>query len=405
MAASIDVTTEVIRDRSATIVGLNAAAASESIRVAFKIEAPFEPNELAVTEAALLASVALAMQRRCALRLRGKVSRSLRHSIDLYQKTCSGWWPHRYRPIPIEVDVVDDAPPASARGLLCFSGGLDSIYSARHLVPPRQIEAALLVAGYDLDPGGPGQRQQRLRIARLVDRLGLAMLVIDTDVRQVLGQKVIEGAQGSYLAAALTLLSDQFGRGFVSSGVIDLVDLGVSDPVHEATMPLLGSARFPILVYGGQVSRLEKLAEIGAIPELFGDVRVCLERADDGHCKRCPKCLLNAFASVALTGRWPPWYPESAFDASYVAAMRPSETRRRYSQQILKLATDNGIDGSWRAALASHIGGAPCGEPAAAAAGPHRGHNGEGTRSSDSNAPLPKDSTLTFRNSVPPAPG
>ena len=209
----------------------------------------------------LVAAIALAMQRKCTLRVHGKVSCSLRHTIDLYQRALACWWPHRYRQVQIEVDVVDDEPPSTSRGVLCFSGGLDSIYSAQNLGPAKQVDSALLVAGYDID-SGPGERHQRDRVARLLDRLGLAMIVISTNVRQALGQKVIEGAQGSYLAASLTLLSDQFGRGFVSSGVIDLVDLGVSDPVHEGTMPLLGSARYPILVYGGQVPRIDKLTKI-----------------------------------------------------------------------------------------------------------------------------------------------
>jgi hypothetical protein len=356
MGVSIDLATDVTREGCSNVVGSTAfMPGGETIRTKFIIEAPFEPSDLAVTECSLLAMVALAMQRKYPLRVRGKISRSLRHSIDLYQRACSCWWPHRYKPIPIEVDVADDKLPASTRGLLCFSGGLDSIYSARNLVSAQQADSGLLVAGYDIDSGGPGQCQQRERVARLLDRLGLAMLVISTDVRQVLGQKVIEGAQGSYLAAALTLLSDHFGRAFVSSGVIDLGDLGVSDPVHEATMPLLGSARYPIFVYGGQVPRIEKLSQIAAIPELFHDVRVCLERADDGHCKRCAKCLLNAFAHVALTGEWPPWYPEDAFDTSYVAAMRLTETRRRYSSQIVRLARDNAIEGQWRTALELHL--------------------------------------------------
>ena len=345
MGGTIQITPEVTRRGTATLVGFTTAPPEgDPIQVQFAIEDSFEPSELAVTEAMLVAAIALAMQRKCTLHVNGKVSRSLRHTVDLYQRALACWWPHRYRQVQIEVDVVDDEPPSTSRGVLCFSGGLDSIYSAQNLGPAEQVDSALLVAGYDIDPG-PGERHQRDRVARLLDRLRLAMIVISTNVRQVLGQKVIEGAQGSYLAASLTLLSDRFGRGFVSSGVIDLVDLGVSDPVHEGTMPLLGSARYPILVYGGQVSRIDKLTRIAAQPELFQEVRVCLERADDGHCGRCPKCLLNTFAVIALTGEWPGWYPQGAFDVSHIAAIRMNETRRRYSLEILRRAAANGHDG------------------------------------------------------------
>jgi hypothetical protein len=298
----------------------------------------------------------------------------LRDTIDLYQEACAWWWPQRYRRIPIEVGVVDDQPPTASSGVICFSGGLDSVYSARRLGAAQQIDAGLLVQGYDIDLGGAGQWHQRDRVARLLDRLGLAMVVVCTNARQALGQTVIEGAQGSYLAAALTLLSDRFGRGFVSSGVVDLVDLGVSDPVHEATIPLLGSARYPILVYGGQVSRIDKLIQLAAEPELFQDVRVCQERTDDGHCGRCAKCLLNAFACVAVTGVWPSWYPEGAFDGRHVAAMPLTETRRRYGLEILGRAAENGRHGEWRRALEAHLGAEPPGESGKDAADRHVAH-------------------------------
>jgi hypothetical protein len=104
------------------------------------------------------------------------------------------------------------------------------------------------------------------------------------------------------------------------------------------------------------VSRIDKLTKVMAEPELFQDLRVCLERTDDGHCGRCPKCLLNAFAVIAMTGEWPSWYPQGAFDVGHVAAMRPSETRRRYGHEILKLAAANGRDGEWCTALKTHLG-------------------------------------------------
>lgn len=355
MGPTIDINPEVSHNNSSTLVGFTASTADgKSIQVSFAVEAPFQPTELAVTEAMLLAALALAMQRNSVLRIRGSVSRSLRHTVDLYQRACACWWPHRYRMVPIEVDVVDDQVPPTTRGVLCFSGGLDSIYSAKDLKAAQQIDSGLLITGYDIDPG-EGQNQQRVRVSRLLERLGLAMIVVKTNVRQALGQKVIEGAQGSYLASALTLLSDSFGRGFVSSGLVDLADLGASDPVHEAVMPLLGSSRFPIVVYGGQVSRLDKLAKIAAEPVLFADVRVCLERADDGHCGRCAKCLLNAFASLAITGKWPAWYPEVLFDVRHLDGMPLNETRRRYAWNIVRLAASKGLRSEWLDALQAHL--------------------------------------------------
>jgi hypothetical protein len=357
MTTVIDVVPEIRRRGPLTTVGFTTSSRDRNpFTVEFQMDGLPEPSELAATEAMMIASIALAMQQQCRLRVRGSVSRSLRHTIDLYQEACAWWWPQRYRKIPIDVDVVDDRPPATTRGILCFSGGIDSIYSANKLGDADQIEAALLVEGYDIDFGNPGSQQdQRNRVERLLQRLGLPLTVIRTNARIVLGQEVIEGAQGSYLAAALTLLSDSFGRGFVSSGIMDLSNIGEGDPVHEAAMPLLGSAHYPIHVYGGQISRFEKLRDLSNKSDLFGDVRVCLERTSDDHCGRCSKCLFNAFAYVAMTGTWPTWLPEHKIDLASVATIAATEHRCRFAREILQMANINGRTGKWMPVLAAWL--------------------------------------------------
>jgi hypothetical protein len=132
---------------------------------------------------------------------------------------------------------------------------------------------------------------------------------------------------------------------------MDLSNIGEGDPVHEAAIPLLGSARFPIHVYGGQISRFEKLRDLAAKPELFRDARVCLERTSDNHCGRCSKCLFNAFACVAMTGKWPIWLPEEKIDLSGVATIVPTEHRSRFAREILRMARDADRRGEWMATL------------------------------------------------------
>ena len=357
MTRVIDVVPEVRRRGSLTTIGFTTSARDRNpLTVEFQIDDLPEPTELAVTEAMMIASIALAMQQQCGLRIRGSVSRSLRHTIDLYQEACAWWWPQRYHKVPIDVDIVDDKPPTTTRGILCFSGGVDSIYSADKLGGAEQIDTGLLIEGYDIDLGNPdSQQDQRKRVQRLLQRLGLSLTVVRTNARAVLGQEIIEGAQGSYLAAALTLLSDRFGRGFVSSGIMDLSNIGEGDPVHEAAIPLLGSARYPIYVYGGQVSRFAKLRDLAGNSELFRDVRVCLGRTSDDHCGHCSKCLFNAFACVAMIGNWPVWLPEHKVDLASVAAIAPTEHRTRFAREILQIANANGRAGEWMPVLAAWL--------------------------------------------------
>jgi hypothetical protein len=126
--------------------------------------------------------------------------------------------------------------------------------------------------------------------------------------------------------------------------------------------------------------RITKLAKIAALPDLFRDLRVCLGRTDDGHCKRCGKCLLNAFAIVALTGEWPSWFPESDFDLHDLASMKLTETRRRYGLAILQQAAVNGRDGEWRQALAIRLGVTARRDCVAGSTDLHRAHADETTK-------------------------
>jgi hypothetical protein len=309
------------------------------------------PTDRAATEAMMIASIALAMQQRSVLRVKGKVSRSLRHTIDLYQEACAWWFPERYRRVEIEAELLEDLFPTTARGVLCFSAGLDSIFSGKELGAASQVQAALFVEGYDIDfSSQEGLAQQRTRVERLLRKLSLPKLLIRTNVREALGQEVIEGAQGSYLAAALTLLSDSFGRGFISSGH-DLDSIVEGDPVHEASTPLLGSSCFPIIVYGGQISRFEKLRQVAADPDLFRDVRVCLGRVNDEHCGRCYKCLFNAFACVAVNGDWPSWLPKEMLDLSGLASIHTTQHRILFAREILRMLSHDGQHSDWVTAL------------------------------------------------------
>jgi hypothetical protein len=355
MGDTIEVRSEIARNGSALTVAFVAFAGSnQPIRMQYVLPDLTEPGTLALGEAMLISTIALAMQRRAVLRVHGQVSRSLRHTIDMFQPACAAWWPQRYQPIPIEVDVVDDRPPCNARGVVGFSGGLDSVWTAGALAAAGQVEAGLLVSGYDIDPDGPGQQVQRQRVRRLLDRIGIETLVINTDVRQVLGQEVIEGCQGSYLAAAMTLLSDRFGRGFLASGAVEIGTAGLPEPVHDVTTPLLGSARFPLLVHGSPVSRLDKLTQLARDPALFHDVRVCAERGDDANCGRCAKCVLHALACASVTGAWPDWLPRDRVQP-LLADLPLTPARWHYGREVLRYAVAHGRSNAWMCVMARRL--------------------------------------------------
>ena len=137
----LEVAPEIWRSERGVAVGFKVSTRDHGqLCVHFEMEDLPWPTDRAATEAMLIASIALAMQQGSVLRVKGKVSRSLRHTIDLYQEACAWWFPERYRRIEIEAEVLDDLAPTTARGVLCFSAGLDSIFSGKELAAARQAK-------------------------------------------------------------------------------------------------------------------------------------------------------------------------------------------------------------------------------------------------------------------------
>ena len=71
MTGVIDVVPEIHRSGSRTVVGFTTSSGGQNpLVVEFEMEGLPEPSELAATEAMTIASIALAMQQQCDLRVR-----------------------------------------------------------------------------------------------------------------------------------------------------------------------------------------------------------------------------------------------------------------------------------------------------------------------------------------------
>ena len=131
--------------------------AGDDVEIAYEhLGEPAAPRP-SVLDGYVLGVVFMAMRQARALRVHGRVSRSLCCNLAEFQAAWSMWRPERYRPVDIVPDeVIDDTPATQpVLALSAFSGGVDGTFTAiRHATSPRPdaypLTDVLMVHGFDI---------------------------------------------------------------------------------------------------------------------------------------------------------------------------------------------------------------------------------------------------------------
>jgi hypothetical protein len=80
----------------------------------------------------------------------GPITRGLAMNLDEYQRVWSTWLPEKFRRVAVRAHtVVDDEPFRPARRAMCFSGSLDSCYTAMLMAPDDDLAALAAIHGLD----------------------------------------------------------------------------------------------------------------------------------------------------------------------------------------------------------------------------------------------------------------
>lgn len=240
--------------------------------------------------------------------LHGRISASLLEGISRYAAAWVRLQPHRYHPIRLVPDRVEDdrfreRKPAA---LACFSGGLDACFTAyRHArglagAQGQQLEACLMVRGADirLDRQEEWEGAEASARALVVD-LGIPhFYTVETNFREM--HCAYGMAYFSMLAACMRLFGRQYGR----------LMLGSDDPVHYFTYPwgnnpvtnhFLSSHGCEIITDGLEFSRTEKAAVVAQWPLALQKLRCCYSGRDlSGNCGRCAKCRRTRLNFMAV---------------------------------------------------------------------------------------------------------
>lgn len=197
-----------------------------------------------------------------------------------------------YRRVRLEAAATTTRPPVGGDGAgvaAMFSAGVDSFHTVlRHR---HRLDALVYVVGFDVrlgDPALPGV----LRLVRsAAASLGLPLVEVRTNLRDVLDAYVPwDDQHGAALATVALLLDDRFAEVLVPSTHTydDLYPLG-SHPVLD---PLWSNGAVVLVNDGAEADRATKLAGIATLEAARRTLRVCFQFVEGvTNCGRCEKCV------------------------------------------------------------------------------------------------------------------
>lgn len=259
------------------------------------------PLDGSLGDAALALTLLPAMRTGEALTIDAPVSPMARRGAERIQDIFTTWdralrprapW---YRRVSIEAPV---AVPGSGGGATAcfFTGGVDSFHSA--LTHRAEIDTLVYVHGFDVRLDDTALRAAvSSRLNRAADAMGLALIEMETDLRD-LGDQTRVGwpdHHGAALACVAHLLGGQRSRWLVPAThtYAHLEGLGS----HPLLDPLWSSEAVEIVHDGAGATRVDKLRRIAGEDAASAHLRVCWENPDGAYnCGRCEKCVRTGVA-------------------------------------------------------------------------------------------------------------
>jgi len=244
------------------------------------------------------------------MEIRGEFSPRLLHSMNEYLRIFNNWFPRRIKIIDIKCNNLKRQDENSIKGAVvsAFSGGVDSFYTLwSHLpknetIPEYQVSHTLFIHGFDI----PLEDEMSFIICKqaygkLIHNLGLKFLIVQTNTRQFLGEKIDWlYAFGSALTGGALVLSGLISRLFIpaSHSYSDLFPLGS----HPLIDHLLSTETLEIYHDGATVSRFQKTKIISKWNHTYSNLRVCWKNPNGlANCCRCEKCI-RTMVTLKLLG-------------------------------------------------------------------------------------------------------
>ena len=275
---------------------------------------PFVPGDT-MPDAAVLGLAILSMSHNIEFTLERPISPAAAGVIERLEYATYLWMMPGNAPLRLRYEVGQTPPPAPGRRdkILCLSGGVDSTQAAIEAVTGHGYTHGLLVAGADYAGAAePGFIDLKDRVARIADRLGLELLVVETNIRQLkMNWNMLHTVN---LAMCLNALQDRAAEGAVAMDNSLTQQLARHPWGNNSEMvAALSSEALPIRPLGERVTRVQKVGVIAAHdPALMTDLSVCYhDTSTGGNCGRCEKCVRTRLAMVCAGLEQQPTFPET----------------------------------------------------------------------------------------------
>lgn len=251
----------------------------------------------------------LAMKLHLDIHIDGVVSRKMLRGIKTIMVIFHQWFPE-YHLINVSASQVDETSGATGEYNGCFfSGGVDSFYTVLKNRTENDAEFKithlLFAQGLDIPLENVDFYAAVLNhIRQITDKLGLKLIPIKTNVRQLTTPLLDwHKTHGSALAAIALCLEPLFGAVFIP-GEQDYTYLSPRG-AHPLTDPLWSTETLRFIHDGAEVDRIEKVhSQIARSEVALDHLRICWQNVDGQYnCGRCEKCLrtkINLYLAGAL---------------------------------------------------------------------------------------------------------
>lgn len=305
----------------------------------------------------IIAMIFLFMREGSDVLIHGEASPSLLRNLDEFQSAWVSWRPHLLRKVEISVETETELPstPNSEKGIISFSGGVDSSFTTfRHKTnrcgwQRRNLVAGLMVHGFDIPLKDHAFEQAFRKSSRMLASLDMECIPLATNFREAIGHDW-EDTFGTGIASCLHLFKARYSTGIVASShsYHTLNFIYGSNPLTDR---LLSSQSFEIVHDGAMYSRLEKIQSLLDWPEAIEHLRVCWQgKYKDQNCGRCEKCIRNILNFRIAGAGLPPCFEQDVTDLQ-IATTSLGTTSLDIWETLLANAKAANINSSWLLAV------------------------------------------------------
>lgn len=235
------------------------------------------------------------------------VSPQLLRQVGRVQAILTAWRPELHK-VPVRIpEGVPVAPAAPAIGCF-FSGGVDSFYSVlkslRGDTPPGPATHLIFMKGFDAQVSARATLDaSEAHVRRIAGRLGVDVIVGESNVREHMRSLWPEAYQGAALGAAGLALGSVLGRVLIPS-TLPYARMGKPWGTHPLLDECWSTESVAFLHDGSESNRFGKIERIAQWDRAaLDELRVCLKVSGaPENCGRCPKCV-RTITMLALAGQ------------------------------------------------------------------------------------------------------